>query len=504
MQQYRSVIESCALFSGEYCVLSEFPRVAREAAFEIVADTQAPYNLVMNSVLAAMSLAVQGKYRVRRIEGLESPCSLAMVAICPSGERKTTIDRRVMRPFVEFEDEQRKEFEAKEMAYRVQRQLWDVKRRTLLKQLDEAVVKGILLEECSASLLKHEQDEPKRPRRFRLLYSDVTPSAFLVGLHEYTRSVALSEDEASRIFSGPISTDLPLIAKGWDGSDLTVDRRNSPSFTIKAPRVTLNLMVQPKAFEQFMARKGEEARGIGLMARWLVCYPTSTQGHRTVSSVSRQRPDESEFFLRIKELLADQVKTGAMESPDSEAVLTLSPEAERMWVEIANQIERAILPGGYFCQAGDYASKVAENVARIAGVFHVFSGDEGLQISVATLRAAAAVAGWYAGEFVRLFAPADPLHQTVRDAELLEGWLLRVFQTRGMILIDKSFALRYGPNSLRVKERLNWAIEHLQLLNRARLVMYGSRRQFIELNAGYFGNRAQSMQGGGQMAPSYG
>ncbi len=140
----------------------------------------------------------------------------------------------------------------------------------------------------------------------RLLYSDTTPAAFLVGLHDNSRSAGLWEDEAGRIFNTRLVEDLGLLNKLWNGNDITIDRKHE-SFRIRAPRCTVSWMVQPSIFRRFMERKGEEARGIGFLARCLVSYPTSTQGTRFLRSRPENLDAIQKFGDRIIELLNDQI-----------------------------------------------------------------------------------------------------------------------------------------------------------------------------------------------------
>ena len=139
----------------------------------------------------------------------------------------------------------------------------------------------------------------------RLLYSDTTPAAFLVGLHDNSRSAGLWEDEAGRIFNTRLVEDLGLLNKLWNGSDITVDRKHE-SFRIRAPRCTISWMVQPSIFRRFMERKGEDARGIGFLARCLVSYPPSTQGTRFLRSMPENLDAIQKFGDRIIELLNGQ------------------------------------------------------------------------------------------------------------------------------------------------------------------------------------------------------
>lgn len=466
-----------------------FPPIASSVICEIVSGVKAPEAMVGNSVLAAMALAIQAQYRVKRREGLESPCSLALVSICGSGERKTTVDKLTSKAFREFEVEQLHIFEKEHAKYRSAQLIWKTHLGVLMRRLQKAIQSGEPLAEFEAAIINHEDALPKPPKRIRYLYNDTTSAALLQGLHENTRSVCLNEDEAARFFDGPLSADASLINKGWDGSDLTVDRRTSECFSVKSPRISLNLMVQPSAFAKYMAKKGEEARGVGFIARWLVCYPTTTQGTRfEYNSQALQNSQQEKFNERIKELLLNQVENGFVENPSSEIVLNFTREAEHEWILIANQIENAIQPGGYFFQASDYASKIAENIARIAGVFHVFSGDMGTEISLKTLQSAASLAQWYAAEFIRLFSPPTPLQELLNDAIVVEQWLIEFVQKKGMFWLDKTILQQYGPNPLRKKlNRLNLALNYLIHAQRLRIDNVGKRKKIVVLNENFFG-----------------
>lgn len=140
----------------------------------------------------------------------------------------------------------------------------------------------------------------------RLLYSDTNPAAFLAGLRDNSRSAGLCEDEAARMFNSRLVDDLGLLNKLWNGSDITVDRKRE-SFRIRAPRCTISWMVQPTVFKKFMERKGEDARGIGFLARCLVSYPTSTQGTRFLRCLPDDLDAIQKFGDRILELLNDQI-----------------------------------------------------------------------------------------------------------------------------------------------------------------------------------------------------
>ena len=166
-------------------------------------------------------------------------------------------------------------------------------------------------------------------------------------------------------------------------------------------------------------------------------------------------------------------------------LLSFSTPAQIEWESIFNKIEFSIRPGGEFCEARDYASKVAENIARLAGVFHAFEGYEGTKISVETLRSATQVVLWHAKEFVRLFSPPDPLHETIQDAYELQDWLVKLFRARSWEYVEKNFIRQRGPNKLRDKNRLDWALNCLSAGGRIWLMCQG-KKMFVRLNFDFF------------------
>lgn len=190
-------------------------------------------------------------------------------------------------------------------------------------------------------------------------------------------------------------------------------------------------------------------------------------------------------------------------------VLSFSAPAQAEWEKIFNNIEFSIRPGGAFCETRDYASKVAENIARLAAVFHAFEGYEGTKISVETLYSAANVVLWYAGEFVRLFTPPGPLDVINGYARLLDQWLIEYVKSTNQLLIYKNDLLQLGPNKLRSRDVMNIAIQRLAETSRVfnctdyqgmdgRPIRKGIHK--LQLNDAYYGQIARGLQPWGFMA----
>lgn len=58
-------------------------------------------------------------------------------------------------------------------------------------------------------------------------------------------------------------------------------------------------------------------------------------------------------------------------------VLEFTEVGAACWVQVANEIERQMGPGGYFEACPDHGSKLAENVARVAALIHLFENEKG-------------------------------------------------------------------------------------------------------------------------------
>ena len=446
------------------------PSSIQQAILEVTSVVKAPPAIAVASALSSISLACQTLANVRRPNGTETPISLNLLTFAESGERKSTTDRFFSKAIHEFEDAQEAAALAKLESFEFENMVWDTKRRALLDEIKKAASTYQETDDFKVMLKTVMDHRPKRPEILKLIYRDVTPEALAASLKQW-RSGGISSDEGGALFESRTFNNLCMLNVLWDGGSLIVDRKNSTPLKVDNARLTISLLVQPSVFCKFSTGKGALVRGSGALARYLVSYPPSTQGWRQEIDQPPVRMDAlDEFNKRIVELLRSSMSPDGKLLPNK--VLELSLNAQREYVIFINDIEQKLLPGGYLSDVKDAASKIGDNMCRIAGLFHCFEGKDG-PIDLETICRAIEIAKWYIFEFKRLFGVQPQAPQEQQDAMLLEAWLSENYRLYGYSSIKKNLIRQMGPNCLRKRDRLEAALHVLLSLGRIKIGMLG-------------------------------
>jgi len=93
--------------------------------------------MAASSALAVLSLAAQASFDVERTSGLDGPVSLYLVTIANSGERKTTNDKKFLKPIHEFMEQNEEQRKENEKIHRANEAAWKSKNDALLTQLTQ-------------------------------------------------------------------------------------------------------------------------------------------------------------------------------------------------------------------------------------------------------------------------------------------------------------------------------------------------------------------------------
>jgi putative DNA primase/helicase len=461
------------------------PPLLRDVVREAQAFVQAPVALVACSALAALSLAAQGLVNVRRDHQLVGPVSLYLLAVADSGERKTTCDTifspalrdwesgrlLAIAPDLAARDAAFAAFEAKKAG------ILDAIKHKRRRSQDTAKEEGEL------DVLAREAPPPVVVPR--LLYADATPEALAHALATGWPTGGVLSAEAGAVFGAhgmgydTILRNLALLNVLWDGGAIAIDRRSKPSFQLRDRRLTFGLMAQPEALRGFLERAGTLPRGTGFIARFLIAWPASTQGTRAYRPAPAAMPTVEHFGRRITALLDTPLATDARGGL-TPTVLDLSPAAHAAWVRLHDLVERGLGTGGDYQTVRDVAAKAAENVARLAALFHVLEHGPAGTIGADHLLGAEAIVRWHLHEARRLLAELDT-PPALAAAIRLDTWLLNEARATGSPRISTTRVYQYGPACVRDSRALKEALATLTQRGRSRLEEDG-RRRFVAVN----------------------
>jgi hypothetical protein len=461
--------------------VGSFPDVVGEAILEVTEHGKMPTAIAAGSALSALSVAIQSLVDVARDSRLISPCSLNLLVVAVSGERKSTADRIIAAPMKEWEVSKRKEMEPEVQEARAKYSAWQAKvdgaknaikyTQTKGPKMKDGVRIGPSLSNLEADLIQLEKNPVERPIELHLFHEDTTAEGLAWHVATGWPSQALWSDEGALVVGGQgmrresLLGFLGLLNRLWDGQPFKPTRKVADTAEIRGKRFTSNLMVQPEVLHSLTGTG--PSRGVGFFARYLVAYPQSTMGNRMYSAPVGELEAVPVFGRRLQELL-DLVPVKDEFGNLSPTVIHLSDEARGVWAKFHDAVEAGMRTYGEFADIRDIASKIADNAARVACLFHVYENGVSGSIDEDTMARAVSVAAWYLNESKRTFGElAEP--ENAANARALSKWLA---DGAGGHLkngeIKANTILQHGPRAVRNKQERNEALELLTDLNHIR------------------------------------
>ena len=363
-----------------------FPIVALGELIEpavrfVAAQTQAHWQLCACTALAAVSLATQGAADIILPTGARRPLGLFIMTIADSGERQSAVEKLLLQPVVERERELQQMARANETT------------RAALLTCADIPPDGLV------ELLKGQ-------------------SAVGIFSSEGGQLLGIEGKGATKVHAGMTRVLTPC----WDGDPIKCVRPRSPPLVLTDRRVTIHAVTSRQAAARFL---GSTAGSERLAARFLIAEPFSTMGTRFDDVRLRPPPSPAftRFHTRMAHLLAQA--PALLSGTSSEASLrgvACDDEAAALFSAFVIEIERQIAEDGTFADCCAFASKIAEQAARIAGILTVFETPEATHIGADRMRRGILIARWFANKLVhfrgRMALPVD-----LYDADRLRIWL---------------------------------------------------------------------------------
>lgn len=460
---------------------SDWPEYYKKSTFwlavlEASQQLQVPIEMAIMCALGAISTACQNRIDVEMPVGIRVQTPLMLLTLAESGERKTTVQNAFFKSIIKHNRIEVEKWEASLEEHSDLLEMWKLEESALVSEYKKSHRERDheAIELSKQAIKKHKGNKPKMPVNGQILYDDTTPDALVEQLYENSKNACLLTSEANSAFSGRAFHDLDKLNTLWDGGDVTVSRLSRKAFVLSDAHLTLALMTQPEVIERFISKRGEEARGMGFLARFMVVKARQRAGSRPTRKVS-EMPYIDVFNERINQIL---------EQPqEQKRILKFDFVTQDKWMAYAQGIEEAMKDGQPYVYYKDHASKLMNNVSRVAGLIHYFENfdyehEYRDKITEKTLDFSYSLIRKFSTHFQRYLA-GQP--QIIDDANLLANFLIEQakksnnyyspripFPEDHTPSLQITFTLtqikQFGPNQLRKRENSQRLIAALKLL----------------------------------------
>ena len=392
-----------------------------QVALSVAYRVQVNVELAFILLLGVLSEVMQGIADVQIPGGAKNPLSLWILLIANSGEGKTPVLNMLRKAIVDFENDRLIQYQNRLADYEIDYKIWKEVFNELSSMVRKAVRDGTDQAPHKIALANHMKETPQKPRRVQLTYTNATIEAFLKGLCENWPYAALVNDEASSYMKGSIANAFALLNQRWELGSLTIDRSSQSTLHAHNPSVTLLWAVQEKPYEEFKNGKGDHARNLGTLARFILAKPNSMKGYRRIDNREDNPKHLQWFYDRCSELLNQTIDENG--NPNEKKItITFDWNAEMKFQHMQQKIEEQLRPGEWLEHANDYAAKVPRHTARIAAILELFEHGNTI-ISAESFEVARDLMEYYTESYIEIVGTGPELPQEVQDADKLYTWL---------------------------------------------------------------------------------
>ena len=423
--------------------------------------TQAPIDIAAQSALSIASLATQAFGDVETLGGTV-PCSLYALTIAQSGERKSGCDKLLMKPIRDYEQDAQKAYNEAIEQYAIDLKLWEKKKEKLLADTTNA--KTPEKQAAAYADLNAYAMSPERPCVPNRTATEPTFEGLAKLFQISHPALGLFTDEGGGFVGGhAMNRDNALktcagLSGLWDGTPINRTRGGDGAITLYGRRLAAHIMIQPIAARPMLA--DPVISGQGLLPRFLICEPPSAIGTRTRRGYNPESDTHiATFGAKLRLLLETTPPLKEGEDKELEPpVLSLSNGARELLLQYYEATEKGQIDGGEYSNIRAYASKSAEQAARIAGVLSLWGSLNVSEITLTTMANGIALAQFYLGEAKRL-ADAAVVSEKANRADALRLWLLNSWEHEDILPSD---VVKYGPNALRDTQKAKEAMAVLE------------------------------------------
>lgn len=435
------------------------PSELSEFSQDLALATETPVEMAIACVLGVSSVALAGKYVVSPKSGWHEHLNTYWFIELPPANLKSKVIRSCTAPLVKWEriqkDKLAPEIKRKESIQKSKLKYVD-KMREKAAKAEDATERNKLYEEIA--VLEAEIEADPIPVLPRLFANNVTPEALENLTYEQGGVFSVISDEGGvlEVITGLYSNgraNVDMVLKGIDGGDVRIKRKDR-DITMN-PLLTFILCVQPVVREKM--GRNPCLQGNGALERFLYVLPRSKIGYRThnkppVPEAVQQRYNAT--IMRLLNVEHQRDEQGHL----TPRVLTLSPDAFRLFYASQLWLEPQLKEGGELYPLQGWGGKIAGFSLRLAGLIHVISTKgQSLQIQAETMQSALSIAKALTdhAKAAYLFMGQD---ETAQHAQHILAWIT----SRGLTRFRRgelTSAMRHHAKAKQLDEAITELVE---------------------------------------------
>jgi len=399
----------------------------------IAEATQTPPDLAAMLALSVCAAGLATKFRVQVREGWCEPVNLYVAVALFSGERKSAVFREVLAPVQAYEREEKVRMQPLIAERASEHRMLEGRLKDTEKKAAQAKAAERHLLVVEAKKLARELADHEVPVSPQFYCDDTTCEklAQLLGQHGGRMLQAGAEGTAFEMAKGRYSegANLDVYLKAYSGDPLRVGRVSRAEDIADQPALSVALAVQPSVIAGLA--EGAAMRTRGFLARFLYGLPPSRVGSRKIAPGPVPVEVTQRFQERVRRLWQLEGDVGNNSKPTPH-LLEFSPEADREMREFESWLEPQLAEGQALAGPENWANKLAGCVARISGVLHIATHDNGpwfKQIPLQIVKAAVRLAKEYLLQHAMAafdLMGADP---RLEDAKRVLKWLREYVKT---------------------------------------------------------------------------
>ena len=332
-----------------------FPDAIKNYCLAVSEATQTPIDMAGVIALSVLALSMQRKYQIQGKSDWDEPLNLYAMVVAEPSERKSAVINQMIKVIHAFEINYNEAHSLEREKSELEYQALITKRNKLVKDVEKGKATTSELDEVITKI-----NGFKRLHKLVLTADDVTPEVLANKLKEQDESLSIISSEGGifDVLSGAYSkvVNIDILLKGYSGDYVRVDRIGRESISLKKPKLTILLMVQPRVLETIL--NNPIFSGRGLNARFLYSIPKSMVGSRKLTTDVISEDTKQAFYSLINSILNEDTTFIDTISLTDDAYKELERYHDNFEFRLKNDLK----------DIGAWAGKLVGNILRISGL----------------------------------------------------------------------------------------------------------------------------------------